>query len=56
MWHDLVDRAVAYAVDEDADYHLVWCSGRVAESLDVVLYRHGGAGDQGLLWVLRIAV
>ncbi len=45
-WHNLVDRPVAYVVDEAGDDQLVWCSGRVAESLDVVMHGPGGVGDR----------
>ena len=42
----MVDRAVSYVVDEARDDLMVWRSGRVAESLDVVLHRFGGVGDR----------
>ncbi len=45
-WHDLVDSAVFYVVDEAGNDQLVWCSGLLAESLDVVLHRLGGIGDR----------
>ncbi len=37
-WHNLVDRAVAYVVDEAGDDQLVWRSRGVTESFDVVLH------------------
>ena len=42
----MVDRAVAYVVDEARDDQLVWCSGCVPESLDVSLYRHYRIGNR----------
>ena len=37
-WHNLVDLATAYVVNEAGDDQLVRRSGRFAESLDVVRY------------------
>jgi len=42
----LVDRPVAYVVDEAGDNQLVWGSRGVAESVDVVLHRRGGVTDR----------
>ena len=42
----MADRPVAYVVDEAGDNQLVWHSGGVAESVDVVLHRSGGVTDR----------
>ena len=45
-WHNLVDRPVAYVVDESGDDQLVWRSGGVTESFDVVLHGRGRVADR----------